>query len=95
MIQGVEIELGDETFTVPPLTFRAVREHIDAIAGMTTGLPLSAEQIDRSVALILAAMRRNYPDMTEDMLEERLDMANIKIVLPAILGASGLKRVGE
>lgn len=95
MIEGVQIELGGETFTVPPLTFRAVREHIDAIAGMTTGVPLSAEQIDRSVALILAAMRRNYPDMTQATLEERLDMANIKIVLPAILGASGFKRVGE
>ena len=83
MISGIEIELGGEKYVVPPLNFKAVREHMDAIAAMTTGVPLSSEQIDRSVALILAAMRRNYPQMTQDGLEELLDMANIKIVLPA------------
>jgi hypothetical protein len=95
MIPGIEIELGGEKFTVPPLNFRALREHMDTIAGMTTGLPLSSEQLDKSVALILTAIRRNYPELTRDALEERLDMANIKIVLPAILGASGFVRAGE
>jgi hypothetical protein len=95
MISGIEIELGGGTYVVPPLNFRALREHMDAIAGMTTGIPLSAEQIDRSVAIILAAMKRNYPEMTQDRLEELLDMANIKTVLPAILGASGFARAGE
>ncbi|MGB8366353.1 MAG: hypothetical protein ACLQUZ_05455 [Rhizomicrobium sp.] len=94
-ISGIEIELGGEKYVVPPLNFKAVREHMDAISAMTTGVPLSSEQIDRSVALILAAMRRNYPQLTQDGLEELLDMANIKIVLPAILGASGFSRAGE
>jgi hypothetical protein len=94
-IPGVEITLGGETFIVPPLNFRALRTHLDAIAGMTTGVPLSRDQLDMAVALILTALRRNYPQMDADRLEELLDMANIKIVLPAILGASGLVSAGE
>lgn len=95
IIAGIEIDLGGEEFVVPPLNFKALRAHMETISGITTGVPLSSEQIDKSVAIILAAMQRNYPDMTEAELEERLDMANIKIILPAILGASGIKRAGE
>ena len=55
-------------------------------------------QIGVLVEIVAAALQRNYPDATAEMVENLLDLGNASAVLNAVLTGSGLKlrgRLGE
>ena len=56
-------------------------------------------QIGVLVEIVAAALQRNYPEATPDMVENLLDLGNASAVLNAVLTGSGLKlsdnRLGE
>lgn len=94
---GTVFKIGDESYIVPALSLGQLR----------SGLLEKLKEHDALVAegkifetmtirgdVILAALRRNYPDFPEEKLFESLDMANTSQIWLAVLGASGLG-VGE
>src|SRR5437763_4484372 len=59
------------------------------------GASMGEPQIEVLVEIVAAALRRNYPEMTMQTVEELLDLGNAGAVLNAVLTGSGLKPRGS
>lgn len=94
--RGVEVELGGQLFTVPPLSLGQLEEHEDVIATLSQvdGESMFAS-FYKAIPFMHAAFSRNYPEMTREQLAELIDFNSFNEVLQAVMNASGLKRVGE
>lgn len=91
---GAWIKFGLEEYRVPPLGFGALQilQERVGILGSISGMP-TREQMQAIVEIAHMAVKRNYPAMTVEELEEMLDLENFKEVLEAILSTSGYRRV--
>jgi hypothetical protein len=91
LIAGAKVILGGKEWIVPPLTIAQVQERwadIEKISGANDVLwKFTPEKVTAFLDVVLAAMSRNYPDLTRDNLAEMLDLGNALIVLRAVLGA--------
>lgn len=92
-IEGVAIKLSGVSYIVPPLNFRLLKRHkadIDAITSGTAGAGgLDTETADRMIAVVHAALSRNYPELSLDTVEDGLDLRNSAPIIRALLGQSG------
>jgi hypothetical protein len=100
MIPGVTITMGGRDWLIPPLTLGQLRRLMPKVRQLTEiGASMGEAQIGVLVEIVAAAVQRNYPDATADMVENLLDLGNANAVLNAVLTGSGLKsrdnRVGE
>ena len=92
MFQGVTCRIGDNEYVVPALSLGQLRsglldklkEHDQLVADgkLFDTMTLRGE-------IILAALRRNYPNLEENVVWDSLDMSNTGPVWLAVLGASG------
>jgi hypothetical protein len=81
--------MGGQDWLVPALTLGQLRRLDAAIKALTSG---DSEKVLNGVcAIVAAALSRNYPDMTEQRVEDLIDLANRDEVVAAVLGNSGLK----
>jgi hypothetical protein len=93
MLPGVVIEMGGREWTIPPLTLGQLRRLTPELGKITTHASmLDTEVIAAMVKVVTAALRRNYPDLAEESVEEVLDLGNAGEVLNAVLVGSGLRR---
>lgn len=92
MIPGITIQMGGQDWIVPPLTLGQLRRLMPKVRDMTQiGANMDEAQITTLVELVTAALIRNYPEVTEDRVENLLDLGNAAHVLQAVLTGSGLK----
>ncbi len=93
LIRGVEIELGTGVYTVPPLNFQALEDLEEMIASLesklTGGVPDKAARAGL-ITLITVSLKRNYPDITEAEVREKLDLGNMQAVFLAIMGVNAM-----
>jgi hypothetical protein len=91
MIRGIPIEMGGSEWIVPPLTVRQVRD-LKPERDQVGQEGISDEELmPVACRIVLAALQRNYPDVTADRLDDLIDMGNFREVLLAVLTGSGLK----
>ena len=100
MIPGVTIAMGGRDWLVPPLTLGQLRRLMPKVRQLTEiDASMGEVQIGVLVEIVAAALQRNYPDATADVVENVLDLGNASTVLNAVLTGSGLKllngRLGE
>ena len=100
MLPGVTIAMGGRDWLVPPLTLGQLRRLMPKVRQLTEiGASMGETQICVLVEIVAAALQRNYPEATPDMVENLLDLGNASAVLNAVLTGSGLKlrdnRMGE
>src|SRR5215469_100780 len=100
MIPGATVVMGGQQWTVPPLTLGQLRRLMPKVRQLTEiGVSMGETQIGVLVEIVAAALQRNYPEATPDMVENLLDLGNADTVLNAVLTGSGLKlrgyRLGE
>ena len=100
MLPGVTIAMGGRDWQVPPLTLGQLRRLMPKVRQLTEiGASMGESQITVLVEIVAAAMQRNYPEATVEMVENLLDLGNASAVLNAVLTGSGLKlsdsRLGE
>src|SRR4029077_1944397 len=100
MLPGVTIAMGGRGWQVPPLTLGQLRRLMPKVRQLTEiGALMGETQITVLVEIVAAAMQRNYPEATVEMVENLLDLGNASAVLNAVLTGSGLKlsdsRLGE
>src|SRR3974390_1149959 len=100
MLPGVTIAMGGRDWLVPPLTLGQLRRLMPKVRQLTEiGASMGETQITVLVEIVAAALQRNYPEATADMVENLLDLGNAGAVLNAVLTGSGLKprdnRLGE
>ncbi len=92
MIDGKTITLGGRKFIAPPVPFGCIRKHADVFDGSR------AATLTVMADVIYAALKRNYPDLTqEDFDETYLDMGNLRDAFKAVMQVSGAeeKPAGE
>jgi hypothetical protein len=95
MIPGVTVVMGGQDWTVPPLTLGQLRRLMPKVRQLTEiGAAMGEEQIAVLVDIVTEALRRNYPDITTDSVENLLDLGNASVVLNAVLTGSGLRSGG-
>jgi hypothetical protein len=92
MIPGVTIAMGGRDWLVPPLTLGQLRRLMPKVRELTEiGAGMGEAQIGVLVEIVAAALQRNYPEATPDLVENLLDLGNASGVLNAVLTGSGLK----
>jgi len=96
--EGITVKLGGTEYVVPPLTIKQLRngglEKIrESDKFLTEGQ--SFESFMPRVEVIGMAIRRNHPEMTNDKLEDLIDLKNINPIWLAVLGISGLGAGGD
>jgi hypothetical protein len=93
LLPGITLAMGGRDWVVPPLTLGQLRRLSPDLGRITSGSKvLDAETIGAVVKIVVAALRRNYPDITDEAAEELLDLGNANAVLAAVLTGSGLRR---
>jgi hypothetical protein len=101
MVPGVKIVLGESEYIVPPLSLGQLRRFKDEFkkvddarkAATSLGDDQFFAVLDGSMPIILAALQRNYPSLTQEVLDNVIDIGNFQDVMQAVMAASGLKRV--
>lgn len=89
--QGITVLIGEREFVVPSLSVNQARtlwpEILDLNQGLTVQqFPAKLEQVLR---IIHAAVSRNYPDLTLEMLGDMVSSNNTGDILMAVAQASG------
>lgn len=87
---GITLTLGGTKYVVPPLTLGALQQLQPRLAAFQGGV--DASSIDTVLDVALAALRRNYPEITREEIAEAIDVANMADVFAAVMGISGLTR---
>lgn len=96
MIDGVKINMGGTEYIVPPLSFKQLRNLLPKMALLTKmGNVPDLKHMDIVTEIVFAALSRNYPELTLELVGDLLDLGNMKLILPAIIGTSGLVSSGE
>ena len=96
MISGVNVTLGGQEYTVPPLNFAALKNLQPVIESLSTiSSTMDVSQIDAVADIVQAAMVRNYPNVKKEDVLDWLDLGNAGTILSAIMGQSGIKPAGE
>ncbi len=91
--EGVEVTLGRCVYVAPPLSLKAMRvlmPKIMALSATGAAALVTDEMFDTLSELIYTALKRNYPALTMEAVEEGLDIKNMHAAMSAILSASGL-----
>ena len=89
-IKGIEVEMGGTVRVVPPLNLNSLEQLQDRLAGFSGGMDKESISIIKDAAL--AALKRNYPDITMEIVAEELDVSNMNEIFLAIMDVSGLRR---
>lgn len=93
---GVVVRMGGRDYVVPPLTLAQLRKHEEDLRKVRDITPFSPlAEVEPAIRVIHAAMTRNYPDLTQEALEEVLDLGNVMPAFLAVCAMSGLERAKE
>lgn len=96
LLPGIRLELGGDTFVVPPLALgdlELLQDRIVAFQASTA--PFDRESIRLAIDATHAALLRNYPEITREDVARRLDVGNMMDVMLAVLDVSGLGRAEQ
>lgn len=91
---GTWVRLGDKEYLAPPLNFKTLKEMLPIIGSLPrelNGQLPSEDQITAVARVVHASLRRNYPELTLDEIEEEMNMDNFLPIMTGILTASGIK----
>jgi len=90
-VKGISIELGGQTYVVPPIALGALEQLQSRIANFN-GDVSDMTQVSTVIDAAFAALRRNYPELKRDEVADLIDVANMAEVFEAVMDISGLKR---
>lgn len=92
-IEGDWVTLGGKQYYMPALNLRAMKEHaakLDALQrGRAFDEPVTDEYIENVCTVVHAALKRNYPDISEEEVLDGVDMRNLGTLVIAVMGISG------
>ncbi len=92
MLPGVTVAMGSRDWVIPPLTLGQLRRLMPRLHQLSeAGGQIGEKQISVIIEIVAQALQRNYPDVTEEAVENLLDLGNAGAVLSAVLTGSGLE----
>lgn len=91
--RGVAIYFDGQERIVPPLSVRQFRDHLELLTEPVGEVsPTNAvDRMTKFIPVIGMALRRNYPDLSDDYLLDALDLKTFVEALLAVQTASGMK----
>lgn len=94
IVDGEEITLGGATFTLPPLPLARLK-HLGVL--LTGGDPSDPESgyTDALTDAVYYSLRRNYPDISRELVEDNIDLVNFQDVLQKFMKVNNLNAKGE
>jgi hypothetical protein len=99
-VPGAEITLGPWKCVVPPLKLidlkAVLQDGTIQKMGMAERFSAAkpeefAEGLSALYHVMLLSLKRNYPEITEEILEEVIDVRNANSVIEAVMGANNLE----
>jgi hypothetical protein len=93
MVPGVEIQLGSEKYTLPPLPLIHMGSIRKLLAGGST--LEDDDYVNSLVNALHLSLQRNYPEVQREVVAANLDMVNYKHCLTAFMEANNLTPKGE
>jgi len=92
MFSGKEIKIGEETYILPPISLGMLRHGLTDLFEKHDKLSQEGKHWEATLirgGLVLQALRRNYPDFSEDKFFDNVDINTLGPLWLYILGASG------
>ena len=89
-IDGLKVMIGGQEYIIPPLNFRQLKTLYPLIEQMQNEQDI-VKRMEAVVTLAHAALSRNY-EITIETVEEMIDLGNLKMLIDAVMGASGFLR---
>ena len=89
--EGVPVWMDGQEWTIPPLSVRQFRAHYTTLLDTDVTPENWQEKVESRLPILLAAVQRNYPDVTEEQLLDMLDLKTFNVAMQAIANASGLR----
>jgi hypothetical protein len=93
--RGIPVFLDGRELIVPALSVRQFRDNIGLLVEPIGEVKPEnvAERIGKFMPIIGMALRRNYPDLTDDTLLDMIDLDSFPEIIRAVQAASGMKAV--
>lgn len=96
LIPGIEYNFGGgRVYTVPPLALGALQRLQKKLEALSTAAMTDPQSIATVIEATHSALRRNYPDITEDQVGELVDLGNMHDVIGCITDVAGIRRKAE
>jgi hypothetical protein len=92
---GVPIFMNNQNYYIPSLSIVDFRANYEMLTAPPAEDASPFESFDRFMPVIGLAIRRNYPEITDENLAEWLDMTTFQMALEAVRGVSGIVPVSE
>jgi hypothetical protein len=92
---GVPVYMNGQNYYIPSLSTRDFRQHYDTLSAPPAEGATALSTFDTFIPVIGAAIRRNYPEVTDEQLGEWLDLTTFPLAIKAVQSASGLQPVSE
>jgi hypothetical protein len=87
---GLPVELGGVQYTMPPLSARAARLYWPRMQAMQRGE--EPEPLQLAAEVVHACLARNYPDLSQEQVEDLVDLGNSEELLAKAGGSGSFKR---
>ena len=88
--RGVAFFMNGREYIVPSLSLRHFQDNYELLTTPPVDL---REQFSLYIPVIGLALRRNYPEISDEELKDMLDLSSFRDALVAVQGASGMKTV--
>lgn len=93
---GVPVFLNGQNYYIPSLAYGDLEANYDVlISGADSQGHEGFEYVKKVIPIIGLAVRRNYPDVTDEQLLGWLDATTLPLAIKALQNASGLTPVSE
>lgn len=93
MRKGVSITLSDEQqYILPAMNGAQFERLLEFYEGAKDKPPTALENYRMMFGAVGGALRRNYPDMTDEKLKELVESTQLEDLFNALVEASGLQR---
>ncbi len=87
---GIWIVLGHLHLKIPPLNARLMKKYGADMFSFES--KTMVEKMDAVTSIVHEALKRNYPEMALEEVEEALDVTNFRNAFDALMGVSKLER---
>lgn len=94
MIRGTVIDLGGQRWVLPPANVTTMQFHAEFFKSAAKGGELDAEaafdQLPVIADIVYRSLKRNYPEVTEEQVQDAVDLGNMGELMQAVFQSSGL-----
>jgi hypothetical protein len=90
---GTPVYLNGRDYYIPSLSYKALRANYALLTEDTSDLEGDKmfEYFEKRIPVIGLAIRRNYPEVTDEDLDNWLDLTTLPLAIQAVASRSGVK----